>query len=281
MSTIIYLRLKDKRFSNFNWNHPIKSSMIKGDRLLTHATIGYGKAKAGITNVANAIDNKFGNALTNTANGVIGKINGATNYVRKDILGVRNGLGSSIMSKPAITPIGSGPTVNPAYPKSQLYRQAITNRNNVKNFFTNFAVDKSAASGLINTARSTANNLVFDQGKLLTAPVNYVVNTLSDKSLARSPVTGLVNKFNTATAIANGDVSAFSPVRTSPPGLSDVVSAATSKVTRAADSLVPLKAKLKIRQGGRYLANKWNNSTTKDFLENRFGTRQLFKNNNQ
>lgn len=280
MSTIIYLRLKDKRFSNFNWNHPIKSSMIKGDRLLTHATIGYEKAKAGITNVANAVDNKFGNALTNTANGVIGKINGATNFVRKDILGVRNGLGSSIMSKPAITPIGSGPAVNPAYQKSQLYRQAITDRKNIKNFVTNFAVDKSAASGLINTARNTANNLVFDQGKLLAAPVNYVVNTLSDKSLARSPVTGFVNKFNTATAVANGDVSAFSPFRTSV-GLSDVVGAATSKVTGAADSLVPLKAKLKIRQGGRYLANKWNNSTTKDFLENRFGTRQLFKNNNQ
>ena len=278
MSTIIYLRLKDKQFSKFNWNHPVKSSMIKGDRLLTHATIGYGKAKAGITNVANAVDNKFGNALTNTANGVIGKINGATNYVRGNILGVRNGVGSSIMSQPAITPIGSGQAVNPANQKSQLYRQAITNRNNVKKFFTNFVVNKSAASGLVNTAKSTANNLIFDQGKLLTAPFNYLANVASDKNLARSPVTSFMNQFNKATAIANGDLTAFSPVRTTPLGLSDVVSAATSKVTGAADSLIPLKAKLLIRQTGRDWARKWNNSSTKNFLENKFGVRQFLNN---
>lgn len=279
MSTIIYLRLKDKRFSKFNWNHPVKSSMIKGDRLLTHATIGYGKAKNWATNAVKAVDNKANGVLTNTANGVIGKVNGATNYVRKDILGVRNGVGSSIMSQPAITPIGSGPAVNPANQKSQPYRQAITNRNNVKKFFTNFFVDKSAASGLVNTAKSTANNLIFDQGKLLASPVNYLANVASDKNLARSPVTSFMNQFNKATAIANGDVSAFSPVRTSY-GLSDVVSAATSKVTGVADSLIPVKGKVWLRKTGRDLARKWNNSSTKDFLENKFGVRQFLNNKN-
>ena len=279
MSTIIYLRLKDKRFSKFNWNHPVKSSMIKGDRLLTHATIGYGKAKNWTTNAVKAVDNKTNGVLTNTANGVINKVNNTTNFVRKDILGVRNGLGSSIMSKPAITPIGSSPAVNPANQKSQLYRQAITNRNNVKNFFTNFAVDTGAARGLVNTAKNTANNLVFNQGKLLAAPVNYLAKTVSDKNVARSPVTSFVNKFNTATALANGDVSAFSPFRTSV-GLSDVVDAATSKVTGAADSFVPLKVKLWLRRTGRDWARKWNNSQTKDFLENRFGVRQFLNNSN-
>ena len=183
------------------------------------------------------------------------------------------------MSKPAITPIGSGPAVNPANQKSQQYRQAITNRNNVKKFFTNFVVDKSAASGLMNTAKSTANNLVFDQGKLLAAPFNYLAKTVSDKNVARSPVTSFMNKFNTATAIANGDISAFSPVRASV-GLSDVVDAATSKVTGAADSLVPLKVKLWLRRTGRDWARKWDKSATKDFLENKFGVRQFLNNRN-
>lgn len=280
MSTIIYLRLKDKRFSNFNLNHPINSLKIKGDRLLTHGAIGYGKAKAWATNAAKAVDNKVGGVLTNTANGVIDKVNGATNYVRGNILGVRNGLGSSIMSQPAITPIGSGQAVNPANQKSQLYRQAITNRNDAKNFVTGLAVDTGAAKGLMNTAKSVANAAIYDQGKFITAPINYVVNTLSDKNLARSPLTTAMNKFSTPLAVAGGDLTAASPVRLSLPGFSDVVDAATSKATGVADSFIPLKAKLWIRQNGRDLARKWNNSATKDFLENRFGVRQFLNNKN-
>lgn len=280
MSTIVYLRLKDKRFSNFNWNHPVKSLGIKGDRLLTHAAIGYGKAKTGITNVAKAVDNKFGNALTNTANGVINKVNGATNYVRGNILGVRNGLGSSIMSKPAITPIGSGPA-NPAnQSKNQFMRQAITNRNNTKNFVTGLAVDTGAARGFMNIAKSVTNAAIFDQGKIITAPINYLANTISDKGFARSPITTISNKLSTPLAVAGGDYTALSPVRTSLPGLSDVVDAATSKATGIADSFIPVKGKVWLRKTGRDLARKWNNSSTKDFLENKFGARQLFKNNN-
>lgn len=279
MSTIIYLRLKDKRFSNFNWNHPVDSSRRLGDRFLTHATIGYGKAKNWATNAVKTVDNKANGVLTNTANGVIDKINGATNFVRKDILGVRNGVGSSIMSQPAITPIGSG-QANTANQKSQLYRQAITNRNNAKNFVTGLAVDTGATKGLINTAKNVANAAIYDQGKFITAPVNYVVNTLSDKGFARSPITTISNKLSTPLAVAGGDYTALSPVRTSLPGLSDVVDAATSKATGVADSFIPVKGKVWLRKTGRDLARKWNNSATKDFLENKFGVRQFLNNKN-
>lgn len=280
MSTIIYLRLKDKRFSNFNLNHPIKSLGIKGDRLLTHATIGYGKAKNLATNAVKAVDNKANGVLTNTANGVIGKINSATNYVRGNILGVRNGVGSSIMSQSAITPIGSGTANTANQSKNQFMRQAITNRNNAKNFVTGLAVDTGAAKGLVNTAKSVTNNLIFDQGKFITAPINYLANTISDKGFARSPITTISNKLSTPLAVAGGDYTALSPVRTSLPGLSDVVDAATSKATGIADSFIPVKGKVWLRKTGRDLARKWNNSSTKDFLENKFGVRQFLNNKN-